>query len=151
MKKEKCHKCKKPVLRNKIYEKNAGTFHKYCWEKWKIKKLRKEVDKTWQLKGLECWGRKCICGKYAPYCHHFFFKNTYPNTRYDIDNAVPICPYCHTYIHSQDPKVFDDKIKEHRGEEWYQRLKSKATDKKLPLKNISYYKKVEINLKSIKK
>lgn len=142
----KCKKCKKPISRNEVWEKHVGYFHQSCWYDWKKKKLKREVDKDWQLKGMEEWGKMCFCGNPAAYCHHFFYKSSYPALRYERLNAIPICPRCHTLIHARDPKELNDKIISHRGKEWYDHLKHEAQTRPLPQRNLAYYEKIKQEL-----
>ena len=90
-----------------------------------LKTLRKNADTLFSKVCFKIYGDKCeCCGKEAHEIHHFFAKSIASFLRYNIQNGVQLCTYCHIIrIHSQgDPRVFETIIKK-RGQEWYESLK----------------------------
>lgn len=67
-----------------------------------IKRLKKDLDALYQE-----WGRKtyeyCIlCGKTYCCLHHFVKKSQSIALRWDKENGVPICVWCHCRVHSKN-------------------------------------------------
>jgi len=85
----------------------------------KKKKLRERADKLFTLAVLKRWGRNCeICGKPATTAHHYVPKSLSQSLRYDLENGVPICNYCHMSIHTKNDPECIEKIINHRGKKW---------------------------------
>jgi len=112
----------------------------------KISRLKKKCDKLYQEIGRK-ENKYCLvcCGKYS--ClHHYFPKSISSNLRYDLENGIPICVKCHYKIHKvNDPRI-NRNILKFKGDEWHKRLTKKARIK--VKSSLTYYKKVEENLKS---
>ena len=105
------------------------------------KRLRSLADKAWYGKLLKS---KCeACGGKAVQVHHFFYKSNYGHLRYDLENGISLCQGCHFVLHHKDPKIIEDKIREKRGEKWYETLKAKALQRpKASFQTVSYYQQV---------
>jgi len=92
-------------------------------------KLKAKCDKllTPIIKGLHpyCEG----CGSLTQVGHHWIEKSRSNNLRHEIDNIIPLCNSCHTKIHNRFGNSvmgsidIADKIRENRGEEWFERMK----------------------------
>jgi len=85
----------------------------------KKKKLRARADKLFTLAVFKKWGRNCeVCGKPAVTAHHYIPKSLSQSLRYDLENGVPICNYCHMSIHTKNDPGCIEKIISHRGRNW---------------------------------
>mgnify|MGYP003762010899 CR=1 FL=1 len=97
--------------------------------KTKRRKLIDKLDTLWSDKVKE--GGKCdYCGKNTYLnAHHIFSRSNY-SVRWDLDNGICLCSGHHTLNSSfsahKTPAEFIEWIKEKRGIEWYERLRSKA-------------------------
>lgn len=111
-----------------------------------IKTLRNKADKLFSQCCFKRYGDRCeVCGKMGHGVHHFVPKSISAYLRYNIDNGVILCTYCHIIrIHSQgDPRIFEDIIKK-RGQKWYKELKQLKVvgEKKKSFVSVKYYKQV---------
>lgn len=108
----------------------------------KKKYLIKKADKLWFYACLKKWGRSClVCGGQATQVHHWIKKSQSLNTRWNIDNGVPVCQTCHYVLeHSPDIKKrrsYEDKIIKSRGQAWWDKLeKEKKKLFKRTIRNI---------------
>ena len=60
--------------------------------------------------------------------HHIIGKSNY-NTRWEIENGIPLCSGCHTMRKDsahQDRTIFLNWIINKRGQEWFDKLMKKA-------------------------
>ena len=61
--------------------------------------------------------------------HHLFSRNNW-STRFDLDNGICLCRWCHTmsfrFSAHKTPMEFTEWVIEKRGREWYDTLKAKA-------------------------
>ena len=95
------------------------------------KKFNKNrADKLWSdLVKLIAGGRCEYCGKAEyPNSHHVFSRSNL-NLRWDTDNGVCLCVGHHVFGNlsaHKSPIEFLEWLKEKRGNEWYERLRSKA-------------------------
>lgn len=56
---------------------------------------------------------------------HIFSRNR-KSVRWDIDNGITLCYYCHIHWAHREPLEFAEWIKERLGEEKYEKLKRRA-------------------------
>jgi 5-methylcytosine-specific restriction endonuclease McrA len=51
----------------------------------------------------------CVCGKPKVTGHHYYPKSSHGHLRYNTDNFVPLCYYCHMFkVHSMaDPDTLE--------------------------------------------
>lgn len=109
----------------------------------KPEKPKKTRDKKKRLenKGLKLWKQLVINS--FPICegcnneptetaHHFWYRSNYGHLILDLDNGIGIGRSCHFTLHHKDPKEIEEHIRAKRGEEWYQRLKTKAYNRPNP-------------------
>jgi 5-methylcytosine-specific restriction endonuclease McrA len=105
---------------------------------WSTSKWQKECDKKMQIKGTKEFPKCEVCGGRVHCMHHFFPKSVSSRLRYDFDNLIPICQGCHMRHHlAGDPKIHE-KIKQKRGQAWYDVLEKKSREYNKV--NIEYYK-----------
>ena len=100
----------------------------------KTKKRKSEFkvcDDLWsKLVKIKAWFRceKCWKTSYLN-SHHIFSRNNW-NTRYDLDNWICLCVWCHTmsphFSAHKTPMEFAERIIKERGRDWYDKLKLKA-------------------------
>lgn len=88
-------------------------------------------DKLVRLAALKKYGEKCaICGKDGGLNVHHIFGRTNRSVRWDLDNLIPLCVYHHVwgkFSAHLSPIEFIEFVKDKRGNEWYKRLRLKAT------------------------
>ena len=91
----------------------------------------KTVDAKWSelvkvRAGYLC--EHCLC-ETTLNSHHIFGRKNY-STRWDLDNGICLCSYCHMFNSKfsahETPTLFSDWVKKYRGEEWYDNLRRKA-------------------------
>jgi hypothetical protein len=123
-------------------------------KKTKKQLLRDEADKQWSIACFRKWGDSCtVCGKPATQTHHFFPKGQSAYLRYDVNNGVPLCFYCHILrIHRKNEPEPIVAISNSRGKEWYDnlaRLKKEGQNKSSYL-SVKYYEDIIKKLKETK-
>ena len=112
------------------------------------KKLRKIADNLWHLRCFKIYGNKCeVCGEKANQVHHFYFKNSCPHLRYDLDNGLPLCIKCHAKLHFKDTKLVESLIIKKRGQKWFNKLEKKSKIKLSSYQTIEWYQQNILNLK----
>ena len=86
--------------------------------------LKRKADKLFSLKIRE--GKVCFnCGSVKNIqCSHIVSRS-YKNTRWDLDNAIPLCQGCHLYFTFR-PLEWEQYIIKIRGASVLKRLKIKA-------------------------
>ena len=105
------------------------------------KKLRQEADRLWGLACQKKWKDRCsICNGLLNCVHHYFPKGLYGHLRYDLDNGVPICASCHFKIHSRHDTDIIMKVRDIRGERWYEELRTRAHNNPLSYRGVKWYK-----------
>ena len=88
----------------------------------KIKRLRKEADKLYQLWLIREKPKSIISGKPTEVIHHLIPKSQSNNLRYDWDNGIPLTNNEHARHHlSGDPSIVA-KILEKMGKKWFDDL-----------------------------
>jgi len=98
-------------------------------------KLMKNCDKLYQE-----IGRKMYKNTYKDYCclHHIVRKSQGLNTRYDLENGMPVSLKEHCLIHSAQDCEIEAKYILSKGEEWFNELQKRRriiiTDKMTFLK-----------------
>jgi hypothetical protein len=91
------------------------------------KALENKLDKAWSLavrKGGQCEYEGC--GKRDSLAAHHIFGRAHKGTRWDIRNGVCLCYRHHIHLAHRDPAIFNDWIKEKKGQGAWDRLKFKA-------------------------
>lgn len=117
---EKAHICNDCKRRSKRIKKQSSKGY-----------LIKKLDDKWSLEVKERAGHKCeYCGKTTTLNSHHIFSRSNRAVRHDLDNGVCLCVCHHTFCSNfsahKTPTEFVEWIKEKRGKEWYQRLRTKA-------------------------
>jgi len=88
-------------------------------------KLIKKADKLYQeigrLQNKECY----LCRGTYSCLHHFVRKSQSLNTRYDLDNGIPICVKCHCSIHQGENSELEGRIVQKKGFVWFDKLIAK--------------------------
>ena len=115
----------------------------------KVKVAKPKVNKKRLLKSLEdicsqlcsinATGMCEICGKVGTQAHHVFSKKSFPSLRYNLDNLIWLCFFCHirrTHQQGQYELVRDAMIKR-LGVEGFDSLKELAYKKYTGLKRVS--------------
>ena len=90
-------------------------------------KLAKEADRLW-AKVIKLPGKCAICGKGEPEVQlqaAHLASRRYRNTRWALDNGVPLCAGHHV-AYTFDPLGWEDWLIERLGEEGYRALKRRA-------------------------
>lgn len=95
----------------------------------KRRKLIDKLDKLWSDK-IKSVGKCDYCGKDTYLnSHHIFSRSNY-SVRWDLDNGICLCSGHHTlssqFSAHKCPMEFSEYIKEKRGIEWFNRLRTKA-------------------------
>lgn len=94
-------------------------------------KVNKRKDKKWADAVKRRAGYKCeYCGStIKPNAHHIFSRSN-RTVRWDLDNGITLCPKHHVFNMKfsahKTPLAFAEWIKNKRGQDWYDKLKSKA-------------------------
>lgn len=104
-----------------------------------VRSLQKKADTAMQEfyrnQDMNCE----VCGGVYSCKHHFFPKSKASALRYYEPNLISICVSCHFGHHNGDPRIHI-KIKEQRGQEWWEDLLSRKEAIVKP--NQAYYKEV---------
>lgn len=93
--------------------------------------LSKICDDLWsKLVKIRAWFRCEHCWKTKFLnSHHLFTRNNW-STRYDLDNGICLCSWCHTMSRNfsahQTPMEFTERVIEYRWRERYENLKRKT-------------------------
>jgi hypothetical protein len=66
------------------------------------------------------------CKKSSTTYNHHIFARRHLGTRFDMENCISLCVYCHRFIAHGDPEKFRDFIISWMGEDRFERLKIKA-------------------------
>lgn len=66
------------------------------------------------------------CGKPANNPHHIFTKGGHPMTKYDLENGITLCVYCHRAIAHGKPQMFERFIIKRIGQKKYDLLQFRA-------------------------
>lgn len=93
------------------------------------KKLTDDCFALWSKIISLNWKGKCaMCGKSGNQAHHFFGRKAYPSVKFDPDNGVLLCFYCHFgRVHQQgDVEPVREALIKKIGTERFERLKSRA-------------------------
>ena len=86
------------------------------------KKLMRENDRLYQEIGRLKY-KACFfgCSNYS--ClHHYVRKAQSLNTRYDLDNGIPICNKHHCLIHQSQDSEVEGRIVTEMGKKWFDKL-----------------------------
>lgn len=104
------------------------------WLMAKTKKRKTDLkicDDLWsKLIKIRAWFRCEHCWKTSYLnSHHLFTRNNY-NTRFDLDNGICLCSWCHTmsrkFSAHQTPLEFAERVISKRWQERYDNLKAKS-------------------------
>lgn len=83
---------------------------------------------------LKAWCKCEHCWKTEKLNSHHIFSRINYSTRFDLENGVCLCVWCHTmsskFSAHRTPMEFADRIKEYRWEERYNNLKLKKNQKR---------------------
>jgi len=135
--KKECSKCKRTRL-IKFFSTPKGRICSECKAKARMVKkqsskgyLTKKLDDKWSREVKEKANFKCeICGKTETLNSHHVFSRSNRKVRHDLENGVCLCAKHHLFDISlsahKAPIEFLEKMKEIRGEKWYERLRQKA-------------------------
>lgn len=89
-------------------------------------KIITKLDQAFSEKVRKRDGSCRYCGKSSTvYCHHIFSRR-HLGTRWDPENGVALCIYCHRYIAHGDPEKFRDWVLSWMPEQKFTALKIKA-------------------------
>ena len=98
-----CYSCYRKREKEKKEEKKLAKKQRHektqAFTKEQTDKLIRINDKLFQEIG-RLVNKKCICGRPYICLHHFIRKSTCLATRWDYDNAIPVCNECHCRIHN---------------------------------------------------
>ena len=132
-----CMKCDKRRL-IKFYGKSTHLICNDCKRKAKIIKkqsskgyIETKQDATWAKFIKSNAGNRCeYCGKRDNLNAHHIFSRSNKAVRHNLDNGVSLCTSHHVFNSKFSahlaPTEFIEWIKEYRGLDWYERLRSKA-------------------------
>jgi hypothetical protein len=88
------------------------------------------TDRYWAILVKELAGNKCeFCGKEQSLNSHHIFSRSNMATRWETDNGICLCVGHHVFGNMsahKSPIEFVEWLKEKRGEEWYERLRTRA-------------------------
>ena len=115
----------------------------------KKQKLRAKADKLFKETILARYNATCeVCGgKWKVTAHHYYYRSSAGHLRYNLNNGICLCGFCHSKLHFKDLKLVEDKIIAHRGKRWLTGLKKQAQEKQKPsYQSVAYYTKVVENL-----
>ena len=115
-------------------------------KKQSLSTLRKKCDKAMQEIGRQIHPICMVCGKPISCHHHFYPKSMSSNLRYDWENLIPLCTYCHFSHHNGNPEIHESVIRQ-KGDKWLNDLKSKRLKLVKPSKK--YYQNVLETLNKI--
>ncbi len=94
------------------------------------KTISNNLDKIWSEAVKEVAGGRCeICMKNTTLNSHHIFSRSNRSVRWDLDNGICLWVAHHTFGNfsaHKSPIEFIEKLKEMRGEDWYERLRAKA-------------------------
>ena len=160
--KGKCKLCDKPKylqsrfcwkhyledIRNKKAEKALKKKTKHettkVYQKEVCDKLIRQNDRLYQELGRKLytncwWGHEYSC------LHHFIRKSQSLNTRYDIENGIPICQACHCSIHQAQNSIMEAGFAMSKGEKWLSIMSKKKET--LVINKLEFLKEKNIALK----
>lgn len=94
-------------------------------------KLNKARDNNWRYLVKELAGNKCeYCGKTEYLNAHHIFSRSNHAVRWYLPNGIALCAGHHTlksdFSAHKTPADFVEWVKEYRGLEWYEDLRSRA-------------------------
>lgn len=89
------------------------------------------LDKLWVEASKKRYGAYCaVCKKESPLNVHHIFSRSNRSVRWDLENAIVLCVGHHVFGNfsaHKSPMEFAEWLKEKRGEEWYLRIRKKAS------------------------
>ncbi len=94
----------------------------------KIAQLKRSLDKSWSLAVRTRDRFTCQkCGKQHKQTHaaHIFSRNNLA-TRFNVENGVTLCYYCHIIWSHREPLEFAKWIEEKLGEKKFKALEAKS-------------------------
>ena len=127
----KCKNCSKEF---KQARKSQVYCSRKCSNPWKEKQPKKpkhvNLDKIWSEVIKKRAGGKCeYCGKETGLNSHHIFSRSNKRVRWEVDNGICVCVSHHIFglfSAHKSPIEFVEWLKEYRGVEWYERLRSKS-------------------------
>lgn len=103
-----------------------GLFGKPKKAKSKRSALKKALDVEMSKQVRERDKHRCRrCGKEKVYAHHLFGKGAHSSTRWNLDNLLSLCFFCHRSAHAS-PEDFRRWVLSWMGETEYENLYIKA-------------------------
>jgi 5-methylcytosine-specific restriction endonuclease McrA len=85
----------------------------------RISRLQKKLDRLIQLYFVPKFPNCYLCPNETSEMHHFIQKKQSTALRYDPINLIPLCKSCHCRLHKSDYSVMSIKIKEYKGDKWF--------------------------------
>lgn len=131
----KCKNCRTKFTRKRsqVASRGAG----YCSVECRYEGQKNKKPGDQQL--IDLWAKavkiydsfRCAyCGKTTNLNSHHIFSRSNKSTRYDLHNGITLCVGCHTFSSKfsahKTPVEFVEWIKEKRGIEWYENLRTRA-------------------------
>ncbi len=93
-----------------------------------VPKLKKKLDTIFSLKVRARDGFRCQkCGKVEKHnhCAHIFSRNNL-SVRYEMNNAICLCYYCHLMYAHREPVEFVLWVKNKIGEKLFEKLRKQS-------------------------
>lgn len=82
-----------------------------------------DLDKKFQIIGLEKWsGKSVLSGQPATVIHHFYGRRNMA-TRWYLQNAIALTHEEHMRLHDEDKKAMEDAIILRLGTLWFENLR----------------------------
>jgi hypothetical protein len=93
-------------------------------------KEKNKLDKLWG-QAIHARGNKCeLCGREGRLEAHHIFTRSRLTTRWDLDNGILLCSYCHKFSPvcsaHKAPYEFIKWLGEHKGKDWLSKLAQKS-------------------------
>lgn len=85
-------------------------------------KLQANCDKKMQIYGKQLFPKSILSGEPTQVMHHFFPKSVCARLRYDWDNLIPLTNGEHMRLHQSGDPSYEMRIKEAKGDKWYESL-----------------------------
>lgn len=94
-----------------------------------ITTLSNKADDLWSLVVRKPWRCEVCFKTWIMHPHHIFSRNN-KSTRWDLENGICLCPWCHVMSHKfsahKTPTEFTYWLEKHYSREWVENLGRKA-------------------------